>query len=115
MAMTDTGGAGTNATEPESSDSLRTFGAVVQALREHAGLSRGDFAPLVGYSKHTVASIELGRRMPDDDFVERAEAALGNTGGAAAGSAAPLAPAGAGGVVPEVGAAGGGGEQSLHV
>ncbi|MFD4720325.1 Scr1 family TA system antitoxin-like transcriptional regulator [Streptomyces sp. NPDC058423] len=80
MAMTDTGGAGTNATEPEASDSLRTFGAVVQALREHAGLSRGDFAPLVGYSKHTVASIELGRRMPDDDFVERAEAALGNTG-----------------------------------
>ncbi|MDI9888663.1 helix-turn-helix transcriptional regulator [Streptomyces sp. HNM0645] len=80
MAMTDTGGAATHATEPEASDSLRTFGAVVQALREHAGLSRGDFAPLVGYSKHTVASIELGRRMPDDDFVERAEAALGNTG-----------------------------------
>ncbi|TLQ43097.1 helix-turn-helix domain-containing protein [Streptomyces marianii] len=80
MAMTDTGGAGTHATEPEASDSLRTFGAVVQALREHAGLSRGDFAPLVGYSKHTVASIELGRRMPDDDFVERAETALGNTG-----------------------------------
>ncbi|AWI31603.1 XRE family transcriptional regulator [Streptomyces sp. ICN441] len=80
MAMTDTGGAGTHTTEPEASDSLRTFGAVVQALREHAGLSRGDFAPLVGYSKHTVASIELGRRMPDDGFVERAETALGNTG-----------------------------------
>ncbi|MGO4756111.1 transcriptional regulator, partial [Streptomyces sp. 2MCAF27] len=25
--------------EPDPSDSLRTFGAVVQALREHAGLS----------------------------------------------------------------------------
>lgn len=80
MAMTDAGGAGTNAVEPETSDSLRTFGAVVQALREHAGLSRGEFAPLVGYSKHTVASIELGRRMPDEGFVERAEEALGNTG-----------------------------------
>ncbi|WP_406343895.1 Scr1 family TA system antitoxin-like transcriptional regulator [Streptomyces sp. NBC_00648] len=66
--------------EPDVSDSLRTFGAVVQALREFAGLSREDFAPLVGYSKHTVESIELGRRMPDDVFVERAEAALGNTG-----------------------------------
>ncbi|MFK8910781.1 Scr1 family TA system antitoxin-like transcriptional regulator [Streptomyces sp. YS-3] len=65
--------------EPEESDSLRTFGAVVQALREHAGLSREDFAVLVGYSKHTVASIELGRRMPDPAFVDRAEAALGNT------------------------------------
>jgi transcriptional regulator with XRE-family HTH domain len=66
--------------EPESTDGMRTFGAVVQALREHAGISREDFAPLVGYSKHTVASIEQGRRMPDEVFVERAEPALGNTG-----------------------------------
>ncbi|MEU2432825.1 helix-turn-helix transcriptional regulator [Streptomyces sp. NPDC007861] len=71
---------GTEGMEPESSDSLRTFGAVVQALREHAGLSRVEFAPLVQFSKHTVASIELGRRMPDDAFVERAEEVLGNTG-----------------------------------
>lgn len=66
--------------EPDASDSLRTFGAVVQALREHAGLSRVDFGSVVRFSKHTVESVELGRRMPDTDFVERAEAALGNTG-----------------------------------
>lgn len=66
--------------EPESSDSLRTFGAVVQALREHAGLSRQEFADLVRFSKHTVASVELGRRMPDPRFVERSEVATGNTG-----------------------------------
>ncbi|GGU20727.1 helix-turn-helix domain-containing protein [Streptomyces violascens] len=66
--------------EPDSSDSLRTFGAVVQALREHAGLSREDLAALVGYSKHTVASVELGRRMPYPDFIEGTEAATGNTG-----------------------------------
>ncbi|MEU0068126.1 helix-turn-helix transcriptional regulator [Streptomyces sp. NPDC006332] len=66
--------------EPQPSDSLRTFGAVVQALREHAGLSRSEFADIVRYSKHTVASVELGRRMPDEAFVERAEGALGNTG-----------------------------------
>ncbi|MFE2046834.1 helix-turn-helix domain-containing protein [Streptomyces sp. NPDC059477] len=59
---------------------MRTFGAVHQALREHAGLSREEFAELVGFSKHTVASIELGRRMPDPDYVERAEEASGNTG-----------------------------------
>ncbi|MGW7364031.1 helix-turn-helix domain-containing protein [Streptomyces sp. NPDC054841] len=70
----------TDGVEPESSDSLRTFGAVVQALREHAGLSREEFAALVRFSKHTVTSVELGRRMPDDEFVELAEAALGNTG-----------------------------------
>ena len=66
--------------EPESSDSLRTFGAVVQALREYKGLSREEFGDLVGLSKHTVASVELGRRMPDPDFAERAETVLGNTG-----------------------------------
>ncbi|MBG0855528.1 helix-turn-helix transcriptional regulator [Streptomyces spinoverrucosus] len=66
--------------EPESSDSLRTFGAVVQALREHAGLSREEFGDLVGLSKHMVASVELGRRMPDPTFPERSEPVLGNTG-----------------------------------
>ncbi|MFC4036440.1 Scr1 family TA system antitoxin-like transcriptional regulator [Streptomyces polygonati] len=71
-----TGGGG----EPEVSDSLRTFGAVVQALREHAGLSREEFAEAVRFSKHTVASVEVGRRMPDPYFVERAEPVLGNTG-----------------------------------
>ncbi|MEU6885379.1 helix-turn-helix transcriptional regulator [Streptomyces viridosporus] len=66
--------------EPDPSDSLRTFGAVVQALREHAGLSRAQFGEVVCFSKHTVESVELGRRMPDVSFIERAEEVLGNTG-----------------------------------
>ncbi|MFF8975948.1 Scr1 family TA system antitoxin-like transcriptional regulator [Streptomyces cellulosae] len=66
--------------EPGPSDSLRTFGAVMQALREHAGYSRTEFANLVSFSKHTVESVELGRRMPDAALVERSEEALGNTG-----------------------------------
>ena len=41
--------------EPHPSDSLRMFGAVVQALREHAGLSREEFGDRVRFSKHTVA------------------------------------------------------------
>jgi transcriptional regulator with XRE-family HTH domain len=45
--------------------------------RRHAA---EEFARLVQFSKHTVASIELGRRMPDASFVERAEEASGNTG-----------------------------------
>ncbi|CAL9584417.1 hypothetical protein SUDANB105_05094 [Streptomyces sp. enrichment culture] len=73
------GAAGMNC-EPESSDSMRTFGAMVQALREHAGLTREQLGKCVGYSKHTVASVELGRRMPDPAFVEKAEEATGNTG-----------------------------------
>lgn len=66
--------------EPDPSDSLRTFGAVMQALREHAGYSRAEFADMVSFSKHTVESVELGRRMPDVALVERSEEALGNTG-----------------------------------
>lgn len=75
-----TGSAGEWEREPHPSDSLRTFGAVVQALREHAGLSREELAAIVQYSKHPVESVELGRRMPDEAFVERAEGATGNTG-----------------------------------
>ncbi|MEU1401932.1 helix-turn-helix transcriptional regulator [Streptomyces sp. NPDC005728] len=59
---------------------MRTFGAVVQALREYHRLSREEFGRHVGFSKHTVASVELGRRMPDVGFVEAAEGVLGNTG-----------------------------------
>ncbi|NML55288.1 helix-turn-helix domain-containing protein [Streptomyces sp. R302] len=66
--------------EPDPSDSLRTFGAVVQALREHYGLSRAEFAKMVQFSTHTVESVELGRRMPDETFVDRGDTALGNTG-----------------------------------
>ncbi|CAL9431843.1 hypothetical protein SUDANB140_02065 [Streptomyces sp. enrichment culture] len=66
--------------EPAPSDSRRTFGAVLQALREHAGYNRAQFAELVSFSKHTVESVELGRRMPDVALVECSEEALGNTG-----------------------------------
>ncbi|MGW1721727.1 helix-turn-helix domain-containing protein [Streptomyces sp. NPDC002306] len=72
--------------EPDPSDSLRTWGAVQQALREHAGYSRAEFADLVRFSTHTVESVELGRRMPDVAFVERADEVLGNTGALRRGS-----------------------------
>jgi Helix-turn-helix. len=77
---TDGGTGAAGGAEPGASDSLRTFGAFVQALREHAGLSREEFGARIGYSKHTVASVEQGRRMPDRDFVELAEPVLGGTG-----------------------------------
>ncbi|MDW8806186.1 helix-turn-helix transcriptional regulator [Streptomyces scabiei] len=81
--VADSGGmtaTGLGGGEPEASDSLRTFGAMVQALREHAGLSREELADAVGYSKHMVASVELGRRMPDTAFVEGVDRELGDTG-----------------------------------
>ncbi|MET7932804.1 helix-turn-helix transcriptional regulator [Streptomyces sp. NPDC005322] len=65
-----------NTNEPESSDSLRAFGAVVKVFRERAGLTQEELAPLVRYSPQTVASIEQGRRFPQQDFVDRAEDVL---------------------------------------
>ncbi|WP_406284149.1 Scr1 family TA system antitoxin-like transcriptional regulator [Embleya sp. NBC_00896] len=62
--------------EPESSDSLRSFGEVVKAFRRRAGVTQEEFAPKVRYAVATVASIEQGRRFPPPDFVERAEEAL---------------------------------------
>lgn len=62
--------------EPEPSDSLKTFGEVVKVFRKRAGLTQEQFAPLVGFSVETIASIEQGRRFPQHSFVERAEEVL---------------------------------------
>lgn len=59
--------------EPERSDSLKTFGAVVQAFRKRAGLTQEQWAPLSGYALSTCCAIEQGRRFPPHLFVERAE------------------------------------------
>ncbi|MGP3947601.1 helix-turn-helix domain-containing protein [Streptomyces sp. 7N604] len=62
--------------EPESSDSLKAFGAAAKVFRERAGLTQEELAPLVRYSPETVASIEQGRRFPQREFIDRAEEAL---------------------------------------
>lgn len=62
--------------EPESSDSLKTFGAVLQAFRLHAGLTQEALADVLGYSVATVGSVERGRRFPQRQFIEGAEQAL---------------------------------------
>lgn len=63
-------------TEPETSESLKAFGEVLKVFRRRAGLTQEQFAPLVGYSVPTVASIEQGRRVPSKKFLERAEEVL---------------------------------------
>lgn len=67
---------GGRSTEPEPQYSLKVFGEVVKAFRKRAGLTQEQFAPLVGYSVPTVASVEQGRRFPPPDFAARAEGVL---------------------------------------
>ncbi|MEV8566038.1 helix-turn-helix transcriptional regulator [Streptomyces sp. NPDC051322] len=76
----DHGGGGTNS-EPEMSDSLKTFGAVLKVLRDEARLTQEEFAPRVQYSAHYIAKIEQGKRFPPRELIERSEAVLGPTAG----------------------------------
>jgi transcriptional regulator with XRE-family HTH domain len=69
-------GAPPGGSEPETSDSLKTFGAVVKGFRKRAGLTQEELAERVQYSVQTVASIEQGRRFPPPDFITRAEEVL---------------------------------------
>ncbi|MCZ9336871.1 helix-turn-helix transcriptional regulator, partial [Streptomyces sp. TRM76130] len=66
-----------NGCEPELSDSLKTFGAVLKVLREEARLTQEQFAPLVRYSVAYIAKIEQGKRFPPGDLLERSEEVLG--------------------------------------
>jgi len=72
---------GCGSKEPERSDSLRTFGAVVKALRQRAGLTQEEWADKSGYSLSTCAGVEQGRRFPPPRFIDVAEVEL-DAGGA---------------------------------
>ncbi|WP_405675489.1 Scr1 family TA system antitoxin-like transcriptional regulator [Streptomyces sp. NBC_01511] len=68
---------GSASSEPETSDSLKTYGAVLKALREETSLTQEEFAPRVRYSVHYIAKIEQGKRFPPKSLAERAEPVLG--------------------------------------
>jgi transcriptional regulator with XRE-family HTH domain len=71
----------TTNSEPELSDSLKTFGAVLKALREAADLTQEEFAPRVRYSAAYVAKIEQGKRFPPENIPGRAAEVLGPVAG----------------------------------
>ncbi len=89
------GGAVRPGSEPHYN--LKMFGEIVKTFRKRARLTQEQFAPLVGYSLQTIASIEQGRRLPPRDFVERADERSRRVRRAAGGSKASGAAAGAGG------------------
>uniref|UniRef100_A0AAU1LRN1 Helix-turn-helix transcriptional regulator n=2 Tax=Streptomyces TaxID=1883 RepID=A0AAU1LRN1_9ACTN len=75
--MASDNGGGGQCGEPESSDSLKTFGAVLKALRDEAHLTQEQFAPRVQYSAAYIAKIEQGKRFPPRDLLDRSEEVLG--------------------------------------
>ncbi|MFC9120828.1 helix-turn-helix domain-containing protein [Streptomyces sp. NPDC057067] len=52
------------------------FGRQLKLLRVRAGLTREEFGKLVGYAAQSVASFEQGRRIPQPDFVDKADRVL---------------------------------------
>ncbi|WP_069885343.1 helix-turn-helix domain-containing protein [Streptomyces luteocolor] len=66
----------TGSNEPEPTEGLKAFGAVLKSFRKRAGYTQESLAPEIGYSTHFLASIEQGRRFPPPVFVDRCEATL---------------------------------------
>lgn len=67
--------------EDESGTGVVTaFGRQLKLLRTRAGLERAEFGKRLGYSADTVASIEQGRRIPQAQFIEKADEVLGAGG-----------------------------------
>ncbi|MFE4217364.1 helix-turn-helix domain-containing protein [Streptomyces sp. NPDC056844] len=86
--MASDNGGGGQCGEPESSDSLKTFGAVLKALRDEAHLTQEQFAPRVQYSAAYIAKIEQGKRFPPRDLLDRSEEVLGPAAARVLGAAA---------------------------
>ncbi|MER5182664.1 helix-turn-helix transcriptional regulator [Streptomyces sp. NPDC002896] len=59
---------------------LRCFGQQLRLLRTVKGLTRAELGARLGYGEDMVASVELGRRIPKPEFIERADEVLGAGG-----------------------------------
>ncbi|MEV6162878.1 Scr1 family TA system antitoxin-like transcriptional regulator [Streptomyces sp. NPDC052052] len=59
---------------------LRCFGMQLRLLREREGLTRAELGSRLGYGEDQIASVELGRRIPKPETIERADVVLGAGG-----------------------------------
>ncbi|MCX5339476.1 helix-turn-helix domain-containing protein [Streptomyces atratus] len=55
---------------------MAAFGRQLKLLRLRAGLDRTEFGKRVGYAAQSVASFEQGRRIPQPEFIDKADAVL---------------------------------------
>jgi transcriptional regulator with XRE-family HTH domain len=65
--------------EPDRS-ALELFAEELRAVREQAGVSRDDLAAKINYSASLVAMVEGLRSVPQADFAQRCDEALGTPG-----------------------------------
>ncbi|MDH6135514.1 transcriptional regulator with XRE-family HTH domain [Kitasatospora sp. MAA4] len=55
---------------------LRSFGQQVRILRERSGLTRAELGAKLGYGEDQIASVELGRRIPKPELIDKADEVL---------------------------------------
>jgi transcriptional regulator with XRE-family HTH domain len=66
-------------------EARRRLGQRLAAKRQAAGYSQAAFAPLTGYSRSTLANVEIGRQHAPRDFWQRCDLSLGDGGAFTAG------------------------------
>jgi transcriptional regulator with XRE-family HTH domain len=59
---------------------LHAFGRQVKRFRMRVGTSREEFGSATGYSPMTIAAFEQGRRIPPDQFIDKADEVLDASG-----------------------------------
>ncbi|OKJ45222.1 helix-turn-helix domain-containing protein [Streptomyces sp. CB01580] len=82
-AGTGTDGSSEPGKRPEDeprSGVLIAFGQQLKLLRLRAGLDRTEFGNRVGYAAQSIASFEQGRRIPQPELIDKADAVLGAGG-----------------------------------
>lgn len=66
--------------EDETAAVLKTVGKLVKLFRERAGMTQAELGAAIGYSLELVSSVERGRRVPQPEFLSKADEVL-NAGG----------------------------------
>ncbi|MFF1962155.1 DUF5753 domain-containing protein [Streptomyces sp. NPDC058232] len=59
---------------------LRCFGLQLRLLRERERLTRAELGSRLGYGEDQIGSVELGRRIPKPEMIDRADEVLGAGG-----------------------------------
>ncbi|MEF9902811.1 helix-turn-helix domain-containing protein [Streptomyces sp. P9-A2] len=62
--------------QDDGANFLRCFGRQMKLLRERAGLTRGELGSRLGYGEDQITSVELGRRIPKPELIDRADEVL---------------------------------------
>ncbi len=70
--------------EDDSGAVIAAVGRQIKLWREAAGLRAAELGSLIGYSENMVFKVEGGRRIPQPDFLDRTDTAVGAAGKVAA-------------------------------